>query len=146
APTGPAHGAGMPDVAVPCFTGGRQVRLDRAYGRPTIVNLWASWCQPCRRELPEIARYAKTHPDVLVLTVDTGDRRSAGESFARAAGVRLPTLFDEDRRVLGGVGRSALPATVLVDADGTVAYTYNSTALTARTLDSLVHRHLPGAR
>lgn len=144
--TGPARGPGLPDVRVRCFRDGHKVRLDSAFGRPLVLNLWASWCQPCRRELPEMARYARSHPDVRVLTVDTRDRRTAGLAFARDAGVRLPTLFDGDGAVLSGLGRTALPVTVLVEPDGRVAYTYNSTALTARTLDGLVARHLKGER
>ncbi len=147
-PTGPVvSGRGaLPATSVPCFTGGRSVPLNRPYGRPTVINLWASWCAPCRQELPEVARYAAAHRDVLVLTVDTRDSRSAGLAFARDAKVRLPTLFDPDRRVLTGVGRTALPVTLLVGADGRLAYTYNSTALTASGLDALVTRYLRGDR
>ncbi len=147
-PTGPAvtgHDA-LPAASVPCFTGGRAVPLNRPYGRPTVINLWASWCPPCRQELPEVARYAAAHPKILVLTVDTHDTRSAGLAFAQDAKVRLPTLFDPDRTLLTGVGRTALPVTLLVGADGRLAYTYNSTALTAHGLGALVTRYLGGHR
>ncbi|WP_203661302.1 TlpA family protein disulfide reductase [Actinocatenispora rupis] len=138
-PSGPATAKPTaPAVTLPCFTGGASVPLNRAYGKPTVVNLWASWCEPCRRELPEIQRYATAHPDVVVLTVDTKDTRTAGLSFARDAKVRLPTLFDPDRALLTGVGRSALPVTLLVDGRGRLVETYNGTALTADSLDRMV--------
>ena len=143
-PVGPARGTPtLPGISLACAGGsGRPVRLVRAFGHPTVVNLWASWCGPCRQELPEIQRYADGHPDVLVLTVDTGDTREAGASFAQDAKVSLPTLFDGDKKLLSGVGRSALPVTLLVTAEGRLAYTYNGTALTAAALGALVRRYL----
>lgn len=143
-PVGPARGTPtLPAVSLSCADGsGRPVRLDRAFGHPTVINLWASWCGPCRQELPEIQRYSDEHPDVLVLTVDTGDTREAGSSFARDAKVSLPTLFDGDKKLLSGIGRSALPVTLLVTAEGRLVYTYNGTALTAAALGALVHRYL----
>jgi thiol-disulfide isomerase/thioredoxin len=143
AATGPATGARtLPAVTLTCFTGGRPVPLARAYGKPTVINLWASWCGPCRAELPEVQRYAAGHPDVVVLTVDTRDTRTAGLSFAQDAKVTLPTLYDPDKRLLSGVGRSALPVTLLVDGHGALVETYNGTALTADSLDRLVTRKL----
>lgn len=147
-PVGPARDTpALPAVSLDCAGGsGRPVRLDRAFGHPTVINLWASWCDPCRQELPEFQRYADDHPDILVLTVDTGDTREAGVSFAKDASLGLPTLFDPDKKLLSGVGRSALPVTLLVTATGRLAYTYNGTALTAATLGSLVDRYLTHER
>ncbi|BCJ32500.1 hypothetical protein Athai_00030 [Actinocatenispora thailandica] len=142
-PRGPATGTPKPPaVTLTCAHDGRSMRLDRAYGKPTVINVWASWCPPCRQELPQIQAYAKKHPEVVVLTVDTRDTTDAGLSFAQAAGVRLPTLYDPKQRLLAGVHRSALPLTLLLRADGTLAYTYNSTALTAGSLAALVRKEL----
>ncbi|WP_051802990.1 TlpA family protein disulfide reductase [Actinocatenispora sera] len=143
APRGPATGTPKPPaVTLSCAHDGRSVPIARAYGKPTVINLWASWCGPCRQELPQIQAYARTHPDVVVLTVDTRDTEAAGLSFARAAGVRLPTLYDPKQQLLAGVHRAALPTTLLLRADGSLAYTYNSTALTADSLAALVQKEL----
>ncbi|GIL29309.1 TlpA family protein disulfide reductase [Actinocatenispora comari] len=142
-PRGPATGTPTPPaVTLTCAHDGRPVPLARAYGKPTVINLWASWCDPCRQELPQIQAYAKKHPEVVVLTVDTRDTETAGLSFAQAAGVRLPTLYDPKRELLVGVHRTALPTTLLLRADGSLAYTYNSTALTADSLATLVQKEL----
>lgn len=143
APTGPAVAGSLAKVSLPCFAGGGSVALDRGYGKPTVINLWASWCQPCRQELPEIQSYAaKAAGKVEVLTVDVRDTRTSGESFAQDAGVRLPTLYDAKGALLRGVGRTALPVTLLLDGSGRLVYTYNAQALTATTLDALVTQHL----
>jgi cytochrome c biogenesis protein CcmG/thiol:disulfide interchange protein DsbE len=143
APTGGAVSGALPAVSLPCFTGGRPVPLNRGYGTPTVINLWASWCGPCRQELPEMQSYAdRAAGKVTVLTVDVQDTRKAGLSFARDAGVRLPTLYDEEGALLHGIGRGSLPVTLLLDATGRLVHTYNAQALTVATLDALVRQYL----
>lgn len=110
--------AELPDLSLPCFTGGQQVALTSLRG-PAVINLWASWCGPCREELPAMQRLAdRTAGKLTVLGVDTGDDRDSAASFAAEKGVRLPTLFDRDKKLLGAVGGAALPVTVFIDADG----------------------------
>lgn len=116
----PAAGrpADLPDLALPCFTGGTPVALRELRG-PAVINLWASWCTPCRKELPVVQRLADQAGDGLtVLSVDTGDGREAGASFATDAGVTVPTLFDEKSTLLTALAGSKLPMTVFLDATG----------------------------
>jgi cytochrome c biogenesis protein CcmG, thiol:disulfide interchange protein DsbE len=108
----------LPDLRLPCFTGGAAVAVRDLRG-PAVINLWASWCSPCRKELPVIQRLADQSGDRLtVLSVDTGDAREAGASFATDAGVSMPTLFDEDSKLLTALGGSNLPMTVFLDGAG----------------------------
>jgi thiol-disulfide isomerase/thioredoxin len=140
APSGPATGR-IPDLTLDCVGGGK-VRLD-ALHRPAIVNLWASWCEPCRKELPAFQSYAARAGDrVLVLGVDTGDTRDAGEGLLQDTGVHYPTLVDDGRLLLSGVGRSALPVTLFVDADGGMRYIYNDKALDEPAIVELARTHL----
>jgi thiol-disulfide isomerase/thioredoxin len=128
APSGVATGR-VPDLTLDCFQGGGTVRL-AALHRPAIVNLWASWCPPCRTELPALQRFADSAGDrVLVLGVDTGDTRDAAAGLLQDLKVTFPTLFDGSDRLLSAVGRSALPVTLFVDADGGLRYLYNDKAL-----------------
>ena len=132
----------IPDLTLDCFQGGGTVRLT-ALHRPAIVNLWASWCGPCRTELPAFQRFADTVGDrVLVLGVDTGDTRDAGSGFMQDAKVAFPTLFDARSTLLSGVGRSALPVTLFVDAEGGIRYLYNDKALDESALAALAREHL----
>jgi len=107
------------------------------------VNLWASWCGPCRTELPAFQSYAdKVGDRVLVLGVDTGDTRDAGAGLLQDTKVTFPTLFDAQSRLLSGVGRNALPVTLFVDADGGLRYVYNDKALDEASIARLAGTHL----
>ncbi|WP_433298874.1 TlpA family protein disulfide reductase [Actinoplanes sp. CA-030573] len=130
---------GLPDVTLPCFTGDDKVSL-RSLRGPAVVNIWASWCGPCRQELPVVQQLADKAGDQLtVVGVDTGDRRSAGASFAADRGVTLPTLFDQDNKLINALARTNLPVTVFVDATGK-AYV-NILPLDAVKLTQLVKEH-----
>jgi thiol-disulfide isomerase/thioredoxin len=132
--------ASLPDLTLPCFTGGRPVRL-ADLRRPAVINLWASWCGPCRGELPAMQRLADRAGDRLrVVGVDTGDGRDAAASFGTDTGVALPTLYDSDKALMNALGRTALPVTVFLDAAGRT-YVYNQVALDDAGLARLVREH-----
>ena len=137
-----ASGPRVPDVTLECFEGGGVVRLTDLH-RPAIINLWASWCAPCRSELPAFQAYAARAGDrVTVIGVDTGDTRTAGAALLQDVRVSYPTLVDDQRRLLAAVGRSALPVTLFVDAGGGLRYLYNSTPLDEPAIDRLAQAHL----
>ncbi|MEX0650557.1 MAG: TlpA disulfide reductase family protein [Actinomycetota bacterium] len=87
-------------------------------GTPVVVNLWASWCEPCKAEMPRLAEAAVTHPDVQFLGVDTLDSREGAESFITEFSVPFPSLFDPDGAIRTELEGFGLPVTVFFDADG----------------------------
>ncbi|GGK11682.1 hypothetical protein GCM10010124_00400 [Pilimelia terevasa] len=134
---------GLPALALPCLTGGAAVATGALAG-PLVVNLWATWCPPCRAELPVFQRFADRTPGVRVLGVVTSDNPDWAGDLGRDLGVRFPQLVDRTgalQRALGAVG---LPATVLLPADGRPRYLHQA-PLTEATLASLAATHL-GAR
>lgn len=136
------EGKPLPEVALPCFTGGQEVTVSAIRG-PAVVNLWGSWCGPCREELPAFQRFAdRAAGKVTVVGVDIRDTRSAASSLAADLGVTYPNLFDPDERLRAELGVSALPATLFVDRDGRVRHLYNSTALDDAALATLAAKHL----
>jgi cytochrome c biogenesis protein CcmG/thiol:disulfide interchange protein DsbE len=143
APSGAPAGSsavGLPDVTLPCFTGGKPVRLADLRG-PAVVNLWAVWCLPCRDELPAMQRLAdRTAGRLHVVGVNTRDDRPAAASFAVDKGITIPTLYDRDERLRLALGRTGLPITVFVDGSGHT-HVYNSVGLTDATLAELVAEH-----
>jgi thiol-disulfide isomerase/thioredoxin len=137
-----AAGDRLPDLALPCFTGGQNVDIGQIKG-PALINLWASWCPPCRQELPALQRLAGRAAGRLhVIGVVSDDDRGAAQSLAEDLGITFPALYDREGALRPQVGAAGLPATVFVGASGRISYVYNSTPLDDAALTRLVRQHL----
>lgn len=100
---------------------GEPVALDALRGQPFVVNLWATWCPPCRREMPLLTQAARERTDVPILLVNQGE--AAEVVLGWLDGESLPAehvLLDRDRSLAAAVDSPALPTTLFVDATGTV--------------------------
>ena len=136
-------GPAMPDVELPCLGGGPDVDLrSAAPGRPTLVNVWASWCAPCADEVPELVSFSERAGDrVDVVGVLTSDEAARGLAFSADFGMRYPSLVDDDGEVL----RAFLPGppvTLFLDAEGTVVHTRSGAFRDLAELEGLVAEHL----
>ena len=117
---------GLPDLTLPCLGGGRDVALGSLRG-PLVVSLWASWCGPCRRELPILQQFHEKYASkVAVLGVDYSDPQTVGAmQLVRETGVTYPLLADPQSALSGADPFPVLqgmPFFVLVDADGQVVH------------------------
>ncbi|MDQ4007052.1 MAG: TlpA family protein disulfide reductase [Actinomycetota bacterium] len=124
-PSDPRRGPvedGLPDVTLPCLGGGRPVHLAGLHGKPLVLNLWASWCTPCREELPVLqAFYERADGKVAMLGVDFEDTQpDAALQLLKQSGVTYPQVADFDKVVDQELGRHPVPMTVLVDPHGEV--------------------------
>lgn len=94
-------------------------QLERLRGRPVVVNLWASWCGPCRTELPFFQRAALKHArTVAFLGVNAGDNRADARRLADRFPMPYPSFEDPRQRVAADLGTRAMPVTVFYDAEG----------------------------
>lgn len=103
---------------------GKRVSLSDFNGRPVLINFWATYCAPCRREMPLIERVAAQHPRLVVLLIDERDDRHAASSFVAQLRVTSTVLYDGDGKVGDAYGISGLPTTIFVRPDGTVEGRY----------------------
>ena len=142
-PDRPAEGAEtLPALDLTC-PGGGSLDLARAPGVPTVVNLWASWCGPCREELPLVQDLADAAGDQLsVVGVVSKDGAPQAASFAADAGATFPSALDGDGELMAELGLNGLPYTYLLDAGGGIAYVQVGPVADLAELEALVAEHL----
>jgi thiol-disulfide isomerase/thioredoxin len=123
---------------------GEQVSLADYAGQVVVVNVWGSWCGPCRKEAPMLADASRdlAKDDVVFLGINTRDQsRAAAQAFVRRFEIPYPSLYDPDGRTLlsfrDSLAMSSIPSTVVVDAEGRAAGRVLG-ELSRATLDGLV--------
>lgn len=110
-------------------------------GQVGVLNVWASWCAPCRAEAPSLAALSKSFPEVSFIGVLTRDNVSTARAFVRRFAIPYPTLVDDS--VLIGFHNSlvanAIPSTVVIDKNGKVAARISG-EITIASLTDLIER------
>lgn len=111
-----------PSFTVPTSDGGAFSLAEHMAddGRPIFLNLWASWCFPCREEMPAIDLAAAGFPDVTFIGVSVQDSRTDAEAFAEEIGVTYLLGFDDETDVDGAYKPLGLPASYLISSDGVI--------------------------
>jgi peroxiredoxin len=116
------------NVQAPDFTlrqiDGPNLRLGEQRGRVVMVNFWATWCGPCRVELPHLSRLHDKYRSsgFVMLGVNIDEDPTQAKALAAKLGLKFPVLLDTDKKVVGAYDLSAMPATVLIDKDGRVRH------------------------
>ena len=122
--SGPASSAGpAADPAAPAFSlpvlgqSAQKISLSDYAGKPLIVNFFASWCEPCQKETPLLARfYRAEHARVAIVGLDENDVLGSAMSFTRKEGVAYPVGFDPEVVAASAYGVAGLPQTFFLDA------------------------------
>ncbi len=111
---------------------GRTIGLGDYTGQVVVLNIWGSWCGPCRAELPGLQQVYDTAKasGVAVLGIDVRDDRSAAADFVRDRGITFPSIFDQPGRsldALSGYPRNTVPSTIVLDREHRVAAVFLTT-------------------
>jgi peroxiredoxin len=121
---GPRGLAGAPAVSfdVPSLRGPAD-SLAAYRGKIVVMNLWATWCPPCKEEMPDLQRFytAYKNKGVVVLGIDQGESAGAVRAFTKQYGVTFPVLLDDDQQYGRAYAAVGLPTTVVVDRSGHIA-------------------------
>ena len=120
------EGTAAPDFALKS-AGGENLRLSEYRGDVVMINFWATWCGPCRQEMPLLddlySRYERVGFRLLGVNIDDDSRRAM--QMMEELGVSFPVLFDEKKEVSRLYQVEAMPVTVLVDRTGTVRHVHH---------------------
>jgi len=110
-------------------------------GQVAVVNVWASWCSPCRAEAPTLAALAKKYSDVAFIGILTRDNPATAEAFQRRFALPYPTLIDDALLIgfKGSLQANAIPSTVVIDKNGRVAARISG-EITVASLTDLIER------
>jgi len=112
-----------PDFALADIDGAIH-RLSDYRGQVVIVNFWATWCPPCREEMPSMQRAWEQiqDEDIVILAIDVGEDEDTIFTFTADYPVEFPLLLDLDSRVIQEWAVRGLPTTFIVDTQGRIAY------------------------
>ena len=116
-------GQPAPDFTVDIIDGG-SFTLSERQGQPVVINLWASWCPPCRTEIPDISAFAEANPNTIVIGVSVEDSEQGARDFAAEIGASYPLALGTPA-VEDAYPNIGLPTTYVVDEDGVVTQIIN---------------------
>ncbi|HEU0054005.1 MAG TPA: TlpA disulfide reductase family protein [Longimicrobium sp.] len=105
---------------------GQEVTLASMRGKPVLLNVWATWCHPCREELPDLERLHQAHAArglrIVGVSIDAAGQEKEVADFAREYGVTYDLWLDPDDRVSSVFASVGVPTTVLIGPDGTLLW------------------------
>ncbi|CAB4869828.1 unannotated protein [freshwater metagenome] len=110
-------------------------------GKIGVVNVWASWCSPCRAEIPTLIEFANNYPDVQFMGILTRDNPVNAEALSRKLSIPYPTFIDDALLIgfKGSLPANAIPSTVIIDSSGKVAARISG-AVTVNSLKNLLEK------
>jgi len=134
-----------PDFTVPSLDGDK-LSLHDFRGQYVLVNFWASWCPPCKAEMPDLHTYYLEYKNkgFTLLAINVNDDPNSARAFIEANGFTFPVGLDTDGRVFNSYGGSALPTSFLIDPQGGLVKAWRPGAITRAMLDAEVTPRLGG--
>ncbi len=139
-----ASSATRTNLSLQALDGGT-IRLADYRGKTVALNFWATWCPPCRAEMPELNRYFLDHRDqgFVLVAVNTGETPELARGFIRENGFTFPVALDPDSRIADRFGITGLPVTLIIGPEGEIIYRHTG-LITLDVLDAQVRPLLEG--
>lgn len=116
----PARNFVLPSVS------GEEISLDGFSGKVVLLNFWATWCEPCKRELPEFERLQRKYASngLIILAVSVDNNVENTRAFLRKNDLKLAALWDRDKRIAAAYDVEAMPSTYVIDRDGIIRFVH----------------------
>ncbi len=115
----PGVGDAAPNFAF-ILADGRGADLASLQGKPVVLNFWATWCGPCRAEMPDLVALHESDTDLVVLEVNVGEELTAVEAFANEFGMNMTVVLDQEDLIRRAYEVRNMPTTVFIGADGRI--------------------------
>lgn len=133
------------DYRAPDFTvldkDGNEVQLSDHFGKPIVLNFWASWCYYCKEEMPDFNEAYHKYPDVQFMMVNVTDGRqetlATAKAYVEDAGYDFPVFYDTELDAAITYGASGLPMTIFIDRNGNL-FTYASGMISGEVLEQAI--------
>ncbi|THJ33961.1 TlpA family protein disulfide reductase [Lampropedia aestuarii] len=123
---------------------GQPVALDSYLGQPVVLNLWATWCPPCRREMPVFEQAQAEYPGIAFVLVNQGESAQQAHAFLTAQGLQLSdVLLDPRSQTMQAIGSQGLPTTLFFDATGRLVDSHMGELSMASLKSTLTRRFAP---
>lgn len=118
-------GAAAPDFTLRTLSGSN-MRLQEQRGQVVLVNFWATWCGPCRKEMPHLNRIADKYKSsgLVLMGVNVDDNVKNAADLSAKLGVNFPVLLDTDKKVSRLYDLNSMPSTMVIDRSGRVRYVH----------------------
>jgi len=115
-------GKSVGDFALPDLDD-QTIQLSDYKGNYVLLNAWATWCPPCRAEMPDLNEFYRKHQDkdFEILAINAGESRDVAAQFSETLGLEFKILLDIDGKVLNSLGITGFPTSILIDPEGNVA-------------------------
>ena len=133
---GPRVGEAAPEFRMQ-LVDGRYVDIQDLKGRPVLINFWATWCPPCRREMPDLIAASEANDDLVVLAVNVQEELKVVGPFVDDFGITMPVIRDADGDLRDAYRVSGMPTTIFIDRDGNISKIWTG-MLDGATLDRLL--------
>lgn len=102
---------------------GQTIQLSDYQGKYVLINAWATWCPPCRAEMPDLNNFYQKHHEkgFEILAINAGETRDVAAQFAENLDLGFKIVLDTDGKILNGLGITGFPTSILIDPEGKVA-------------------------